>query len=248
MKIINKLISLSLFIILLTGCSYNQKNKHIEDVELTDKQKQILVDSGIEQEISTIDKEQLDIIEDALQYLENKYNKEFIFLQYSKDSLLGNNYMLAHCKSDDSVSGSFIVGITEDGFSDTYMSKAIRFEFRDYIKNELDTITKNTPSEVIVDVVSTNLTDIPTDHKDFDNNIESSIWIFFDGEYTRVSDTEESTVEIKDWMEEHKLYGVTHIILLNNNSISQLDSSNFTEYLTDKDYKLKETFTIYRNK
>lgn len=246
MKIINKLILLSLFIVLITGCSYDELDKHNKNIDLTEKQIEILVDNEINRELTSTDLEQLDIIEDALQYLENKYNKDFGFIQYNEHNLLNDGYMLAYSKTDDKYLDSFAVWANNETYEDTYMNKAIRFEFRDYIKDEVDTLTKNTPSEVIVDVCSTSLTDIPTDYKEFNDNVESSIWIFLDGEYFSVSQTEELEDKLKEWLNKQRIYGVVHIILLNNNSLSYVNNHNFNEYLTEDDYKIKHAFSLNR--
>ena len=69
-----------------------------------------------------------------------------------------------------------------------------------------------------------------------------------DGEYFSVSQTEELEDKLKEWLNKQRIYGVVHIILLNNNSIQYVDNTNFTDYITEENYKIKETFGVYNDK
>ena len=101
------------------GCSLTEK------VELNERQCKILQDMDLPtdwHELGYKQRESIVAIEEMLEYLENKYNKTFIYKGYRYPDPLYNDEesLLAYAEGDDPDTQTISVTRTEDGFEDTY--------------------------------------------------------------------------------------------------------------------------------
>ncbi len=94
-------------------------------VELNERQCEILWSMDLPadwDELTLRQQESIVAIEEMLEYLENKYDKEFVYAGYRYPDPLFNDEesLLAYAKGDDPDTQTISVTRTEDGFEDTY--------------------------------------------------------------------------------------------------------------------------------
>lgn len=81
------IITTMIFVVLIGGCSTNMK----ENVTLNDRQIDILLSEDLPTEWNKLTPNQqksIQAIEEMLEYLENKYDKEFIYAGYKLPDML----------------------------------------------------------------------------------------------------------------------------------------------------------------
>ena len=117
-----QIISMALIVATLAGCStFMQKEK----VELNQRQIEILEKEGKPtkwSKLQSYEKQSIQTIEEMLEYLENKYNKEFCYAYFKMaDFITGeSDSLLAYAKGDNPETDLFEVYIKDGQFADDY--------------------------------------------------------------------------------------------------------------------------------
>lgn len=129
---------------LLSGCKLID-NILGKNVELNERQCEILwsMDLPAEwDELTLRQQESIVAIEEMLEYLENKYDKEFVYAGYRYPDPLFNDEeaLLAYAKGDDPDTQTISVTRTEDGFEDTYDWVLLAPKYQAEMEEKLATI------------------------------------------------------------------------------------------------------------
>ncbi len=130
--------SILIVMTILGGCS----SKIEEKIELTDRQMDILISEDLPtdwNELTGQQQESIMAIEEMLQYLEEKYDKEFVYKGYRADNLIYNDEesLLVYAKGDNPDTDCFTVERTEDGFEDDYETVLAQDGYHEKIENSI---------------------------------------------------------------------------------------------------------------
>lgn len=246
------IVCLLIMVIGLCGCTMNnsdlQSNTEME-VSLNQRQIDILIEQGLSTdyaELSDSQKKAIVTIEEMLVYVETKYNTSFSYAGYSTQSSLEKEHMRAFPTSGDMETDSFTITRTETGYEDDYINVAANAIYVAYVSDGIKTILPDTEIKVFAEITKTSLDEVPTVNTDLQGKVESSLWIFIDGATFDGQDLMEFKVSFNDYLTEHQLYGITQIILLKEGIIAYPTKYNYTDYLSEEYYSVRET--LYVNK
>ena len=144
------IITTMIFVVLIGGCSTNMK----ESVTLNDRQIDILLSEDLPTEWNKLTPNQqksIQAIEEMLEYLENKYDKEFIYAGYKLPDMLeyDEESLLVYADGDNPKTDCFTVERTEDGFTDNYGIVTKAAEFQETLDESVKNVLHETPYKVI---------------------------------------------------------------------------------------------------
>ena len=243
------------FIILMigvSGCTMNNSDlpNNIESkVSLNQRQKEILTEQGLSTEyteLSTSQQKAIVAIESMLCYAEEKYNTSFSYAGYSAQSSLEKEHMCAFPTSGDKETESFTITKTDAGYEDDYINVASNEVFVSYVSEGIKSILPNTEIKVFAEITKTSLTEVPTEDTQLNGNVESSLWVFIDGATFGEEDLSNFKTNFSEYLIEHQLYGMVQIVLLKDDKIAYPTKYNYTDYLSETYYSVRET--LYVNK
>ncbi|NJE73938.1 hypothetical protein E0L15_04855 [Pseudoflavonifractor sp. SW1122] len=243
-------------LILLTigGCGCTMINSewpsnNESNISLTQRQKDILIEQGLSTEyaeLSVAQQEAIVEIENMLCYVENKYNIAFSYAGYSAQGPLEQEHMRAFPTSGNKETDSFTITKTDDGYEDDYINIAANPMFVSYVSDGIKAILPNTEVKVFAEITKTSLVEVPTADTDLQGKIESSMWVFIDGATLSVEDFANFKTGFNEFLTECKLYGMVQLILLKEGGIAYPTKYNYTDYLSEEYYTVRET--LYVNK
>ena len=109
-----------------------------ENVELNKRQKSILEAEGLPtdyEKLTWTQKRAIVSIEEMLQYVDEKYNKTFLYAGYVPAGPMETEHLIAYPSDGDKQDESFTITRTENGYEDDYISVVINDDFFDYVSN-----------------------------------------------------------------------------------------------------------------
>lgn len=243
------------FIILMTrvcGCTMNNSDlpgNAESEASLNQRQKDILAEQGLPteyKELSVSQQRAIVAIEDMLVYAEKKYSTSFSYAGYSAPSSLEKEHMRAFPTSGDMETDSFTITKTDTGYEDDYVNVAANEIYVAHVYDGIKNILPNTEIKVFAEIIRTSLVEVPTVDTELQGKVESSLWVFVDGVTWGEDDINNFKTEFGDYLAEHQLYGMAQIILLKDGKIAYLTKYNYTDYLSEEYYTVRET--LYVNK
>lgn len=214
-----------------------EKKYNLEDVVLNERQKEILTERDLStnyEELNYTQKRAIVAIEEALVYLENKYNTSFEYAGYIPPGPLDKEEVIAAPKNGVHSRDSFSVRKNEEGYSDDYMLILQRESYEEYLQNKVIQGVEVNDLRVFSDLSKTELTQIPDDLDDYEGNISSRNCIFIYDSRINVDNATSYIENIENILNEKKLYGSTRLVLLKDNKIKEINDYNFDEYFEDE--------------
>ena len=214
-----------------------EKKYNLEDVVLNERQKEILTERDLStnyEELNYTQKRAIVAIEEALLYLENKYNTSFKYVGYIAPGPLDKEKVIAAPKNGTNSIYSFDVIKTEEGYSDDYMLILQRESYEEYLKNKVIKEEGINDIRVFSELSKTELTQIPEELDYYEGNVSSSNCIFIYDSRINVDNATSYIERIENLLNEKKLYGSTRIVLLKDNKIEEINDDNFDEYFEDE--------------
>lgn len=247
-------IIVSLIILMMGVCGCKMNNSDLPSnteakVSLSQRQKDILTEYGLSteyMELSAPQQKAIVAIEEMLTYAEKKYNVSFSYAGYSVQSALEKEHMRAFPTSGDKEIDSFTIIKTDTGYEDDYINVATNAIFVSYVCDGIKTILPNTEVKVFAEITKTSLVEVPTVDTELKGKVESSLWIFIDSATFSGQDLGEFKTDFSEYITEHQLYGMAQLILLKDGKIAYLTKYNYTDYLSEEHYAVRET--VYINK
>lgn len=242
-------------LILMTGvCGCTMNNSDLQsntesEVSLNQRQKEILTEQGLSTEyteLSVSQQKAIVAIEEMLIYAETKYNTSFSYAGYSAQSSLEKEHMRAFPTSGDKETDSFTITKTDIGYEDDYINVAANAIYVAYVYDGIKTILPDTEIKVFAEITKTTLDEVPTVGTALQGKVESSLWIFIDGATFSGQDLTEFKAKFNDYLTENQLYGMAQIILLKDGEIVYPTKYNYTDYLSEEHYTLRETLYVNR--
>lgn len=115
-----------------------------------------------------------------------------------------------------------------------------------YVYDGIKTILPDTEIKVFAEITKTSLVEVPTVDTDLQGKVESSLWIFIDDATFSGHDLTEFKAKFNDYLTEHQLYGMAQLVLLNDGKIAYPTKYNYTDYLSEEHYVVREI--LYVNK
>lgn len=241
----------------VSGCSMKQKiigpsenetavTENASGIELTERQKSILESEGLPTEIEKLTYRQEKAImgiEELLTYLENKYDREFIFVDYSLPSTVSCETLRARVPEGDS-KDNFDVRRIDGQIEDDYMKVAIRDDYGKYVEDILVSNLGNDRIKVIGDVFKTELTDIPNDRLEYKGNVigTSTIFVYLsDSGETEMNNCLEA---IRQILEDEDMPGIGYIVFLKEDVIDEITRYNFVDYLIPEYFIIRKSIEI----
>ncbi len=228
--------------------SGNNTSNVSENVELNNRQLQILEAQGLPQnfrELSSSQKKAIVSIEELLSSAESKYGMDFCYAGYVEASTLESEKVIAYPAGGTESTDSFLILRSSDGtITDEYMNVALRGEYSELILMLAKDALSSENTKVFVEVTNTALTSIPDDIDQLVGNVEGTSVIFVDGSDVSEEQFEFFVSSIKQALEEKQLYGTAQIILLNADTIKYLTQYNYTDYLDPECYTDRESISI----
>lgn len=246
------IVSLIILMIGVCGCTMNNSDlpsNTESEVSLNQRQKDILTEQGLSTEYTELSASQqkaIVAIESMLCYAEEKYNIPFSYAGYSTQSSLEKEHMRAFPTFGDKETESFTITKTDTGYEDDYINVAANEIFVSYVSDGIKTLLPNTEIKVFADITKTSLTEVPTEDTQLKGKIESSLWIFIDGATLSEQDLSDFKANFSEYLIEHQLYGMAQLILLKDGKIAYPTKYNYTDYLSEEYYTVRET--LYVNK
>lgn len=244
------IVSLIILMIGVCGCTMNNSdlpNNNESKGSLNQRQKDILTEQGLSTEYTELSASQqkaIVAIENMLCYAEKKYNTSFSYAGYSAQSSLEKEHMRAFPSSGDKETESFTITKTDDGYEDDYINVAANEIFVSYVSEEIKTILPNTEIKVFAEITKTSLNEVPTEDTQLKGKIESSLWIFIDGATFGEENLNNFKTNFSEYLTEHQLYGMVQIILLKDGKIAYPTKYNYTDYLSEEYYAVRETLYV----
>lgn len=220
----------------LTGCLKENYDTDSEKM-LNERQQDILKEMGLSmeyEELTFSQQKAITTIEEMLVYAENKYNASFSYAGYVPKSSLEKEHMRAYPTNGDKEYECFTIVKNESGFEDDYINLLLQDEFSSYIMDEIQDIYIDYKMKVFTDITKTVLMAVPENKKDFDNNVESSMYIFLEKESSTTVNFETLTSHLESFLKSHNLYGMVRIIILKNDTIQYLTKHNYTDYFANE--------------
>ncbi len=246
------IVSLIILIIGVCGCTMNNSDlpsNTESEVSLNQRQKDILTEQGLSTEYTELSASQQKAIveiESMLCYVEEKYNTSFSYAGYSVQSSLEKEHMRAFPTSGDKKTDSFTITKTDIGYEDDYINVASNAIFVSYVCDGIKSILPNTEIKVFAEITKTSLVEVPTVDTDLKGKIESCLWVFIDGATVSEQDLSDFKARFSEYLTEQQLYGVAQLILLKDGKIAYPTKYNYTDYLAEEHYAVRET--LYVNK
>lgn len=246
------IVSLIIMMIGVCGCTMNNSDSPSNtesEVSLNQRQKDILAEQGLSTEYTELSASQqkaIVAIEDMLVYAEKKYDMSFSYAGYSTQSSLEKEHMRAFPTSGDRETDSFTITKTDSGYEDDYINVAANSIYVAYVCDGIKTILPDTEIKVFAEITKTSLVEVPTVDTDLNGKVESSLWVFIDGTTLGEHDINNFKTEFSEYLSEHQLYCMAQIILLKDGEIASLTKYNYSDYLSEEYYTVRET--LYVNK
>jgi len=246
------IVSLLILMIGVCGCTMNNSDlpsNTESEVSLNQRQKDILTEQGLSTEYAELSASQqkaIVAIEEMLVYAEKKYNTSFSYAGYSAQSSLEKEHMRAFPTSGDKETDCFTITKTDAGYEDDYINVAANAIYVAYVSEGIKTILPDTEIKVFAEITKTSLAEVPTVDTNLRGKVESSLWVFIDGATLGEGDINNFKTEFSEYLAEHQLYGMAQIILLKDGKIAYPTKYNYTDYLFEEYYTVRET--LYVNK
>ena len=250
-----KLLCLMILIVVVgaSGCGMEQNKMELEkrnlyaDMELTQRQKNILEEQGLSTEVddlTVIQIKSIIAIEEMLSYLENKYDKSFVYVGYKQAGSLEQDSLRACISGGDPQFDSFDVKRTEDGYEDDYMLVAIRDDYTNYIEELLKSELKNESLRLFAQIYTTELTELPEDKEDYLETVSSWKAVFLYLPEKEEAQMTQCAQEIEQILRSKKIKYDCDVIFLKENILHELTAYNYMDYLTSQYYKKRQTIEI----
>ncbi|WP_294189816.1 hypothetical protein [uncultured Clostridium sp.] len=220
-----------------------EKKYNLEDVVLNERQKEILTERDLStnyEELNYTQKRAIVAIEEALVYLENKYNTSFEYAGYIPPSPLDKEKVIAAPKNGVHSRDSFDVIKTEEGYSDDYMLIAQRESFKEYLRKKITQEIEVSSVLVFSTISRTNLTQIPDELDDYEGKIRSQNIIFIYDSTLNTDNVASYMERVEKFFYEKKLYGSIRIYILKDDKIDEIKKNGYSDYL--EDFVIKEEF------
>ena len=231
----------------LCGCNTGEGTKTEEEIVMTNEQVIIARKLGMStnyEELSNADKNKLERVEELLDYLEEKYGKEFVFEDYQGSGLLYDEELKVHPEDDRDCQVTLTIDGTTEEFIDDYAWLYYEDEYREMITNFFEEEIGNNSIKVYFDLAYVNPEKINLDIKAGEVQIDSAIYIFINGDYSE-NETNELTEMFVEWMRERGDTGAGRVIIVKNNSdFINLSNFNNAEYMREGSYKVRIDFKI----
>lgn len=246
------IVSLLILTIGVCGCTMNNSDlpsSTESEVSLNQRQKGILTEQGLSteyMELSASQQKAIVSIEAMLVYVEKKYNTSFSYAGYSAQSSLEKEHMRAFPTSGEKEADSFTITKTDNGYEDDYINIAVNAMYVAYVCDGIKTILPDTAIKVFAEITKTSLAEVPTVDTELQGKVESSLWIFIDGATFSGQDLNEFKAIFNDYLIEHQLYGMIQLVLLKDGKIVYPTKYNYTDYLSEEQYIVREM--LYVNK
>ncbi len=244
------IVSLLFLTIGVCGCAGNNSDlpSNTESVvSLNQRQKDILAEQGLSTECTellTSQKMAIVAIEEMLSYAEEKYNTSFSYAGYGAPGFLEREYMRAYPTSGDKETDCFTITKTDAGYVDDYINVAANAVFVSYVHDGIKTILPDTEVKVYAEITKTSLDEVPTADTELQGKLESSLMVFIDGADLSEQDFREFETDFKEYLTGHQLYGTAQLILLKADQLVYLTKYNYTDYLSEEYYTLRETLYV----
>jgi len=235
-----------IFIICGSGCMGKS------NIELNERQKQILEEVGLpseSEELTSSQQESIIRIEEMLSYLESKYDRKFCYLGYSngsEDSEWLTAYEEGGLKED-----IITVTVAEDGsFKDNYPWLYVKEVYANtvekYIQDELN--NKSVKAFVGVDAGETTITDIDSiTEESINNKCDGRSMIFILGQYNQ----DEIIVLAEDfsmWLKEKGISGGGQLVVVENESdYSGINEFSYGDILSQNKYTVRVNCIVNEN-
>lgn len=244
------IVSLLFLTLGVCGCAGNNSDLpgNTESVvSLNQRQKDILAEQGLSTEYTellTSQKMAIIAIEEMLSYAEEKYNTSFSYAGYGAPSFLEREYMRAYPTSGDKETDCFTITKTDTGYVDDYINVAANAVFVSYVCDGIKTILPDTEVKVYAEITKTSLDEVPTADTELQGKIESSLMVFIDGADLSEQDFRDFKTDFNEYLTGHQLYGTAQLILLKADQLVYLTKYNYTDYLSEEYYTLRETLYV----
>lgn len=244
--------ALLILIIGICGCAANHADPTDEkepEVTLSERQKDILAEQGLPTEYDALRPHQqraIVAIEEMLLYAEDKYDLPFSYAGYTEAGPMEKEHMRAYPTSGHMAVDSFTITKTEARYEDDFVAVASSPYFASYVRENLKSFLPNSEVKVYAEITDTSLTEVPTAETVFDDKVASSLCIFVDGATCTVEDFESFKLQYADFMRQHRLYGMTQVILLKEGNLIYLSEFNYTDYLSADYFDSRDTISIQR--
>ena len=213
-----------------------EKKYNLEDVVLNERQKELLTELELStnyEELNYTQKRAIVAIEEALVYLENKYNTSFEYAGYIPPGPLDKERVIAAPKNGVHSRDSFDVIKTEEGYSDDYMLILQRESFKEYLLKKITQEIEVSSVLVFSEITHTELSEIPDKLDDYEGNIDSENGIFIYDSRVNVDNVESYIERIEEFFYEKELYGSSKIVFLKDDKIEEINRSNYDDYFKD---------------
>ena len=253
-KQIALLASAVLAVSMVTSCGKNNSSSQTghkwENSEtLNEWQKSLLEAQGLPtdiEQLSPTQKRSIQHIYEMITYLNDKYDEEFVYAGYIEGGLMEEERLFAYPKQYGADGGRNTVEVTvdDDGdFTDTYCNMEIRKHceklFQDFVRDYFN-------SDKVIVITSHFHSDIDEldDVKDdcFKNKVGGRNDILISSEICTESELEDFIADYFRWCDKHEVIFTNRILIMNSDAFPKINSSNFTDYYSDKyiiaDYSL----------
>ena len=232
-------------------CGCHQKTSYStqpnESVELNNRQKSILTKEGLStnyNELSASQKSAIVSIESMLNYLEDKYDTEFVYVSYLSQSPTENEELTAYPLGNKAFSCK--VTHTQNGYQDNYVLVATTDMYESYLISQIQNLTPGQNITVFTDLTKTTLNQVPETASELENTTEAAVWIFLDGSSFKQTEFNDFVNKTKNCLYQHKLFSTVQFVLLQKDRIKNLTKYNFEDFLSDE--YIIEMQTIYIKK
>lgn len=218
-----------------------------EHMQLNDRQKRILKEMGLSTNFKELtDKQIANIsrIEEILQYLDKKYNKEFEYAGYVEKSALEDEYLLAYSKDGNKNTEIFKVECSKNKFTDDYLNLLIRPVYENKMYKRMKCIVKNADLKIYSTIYESDITKVDFGEEDVTKNTKSSTMIFLSSENLNTEDYDSLYGKVKLILMKNQFSGNFQLLIYKKEYFNKLNREIYYAYLDENYYLYRKTINI----
>ncbi len=236
------------------GQSSIEEQATMHSYELNQRQQAILRQENLNENYNELNEfQQRDIqqIEQALSYADEKYNMIFAYSGYVQGDYLENDYVLAYPANGIKELDGFRIDIFRENnevrYEDDFMNIAVRDVYAEYLLQALIPLSDADGIKIFADVTNTTLTQLPIQSSDIPGNVGGSTLIFLEKEGMIQEEYNTLLEEYEQWLRQESLYGIFQVCLVKPGVLQKVTAFNYEQYLSDDSLLQRQTLNVQQD-
>lgn len=235
-RIISILISLCLLLVI---ASCGKQSESESKPKLSEWQTELLEAKGLPTEYDNLTSEQkhfIDRVGEIIDYLNQKYDEEFIYYDYKPAELMDSEKLYAYPKSTGIGNGKYLVTVKarNGGFEDDYHDFSVGALAEDMVNDFLLTQFKEDEFKLIHKTYACDIKMSEIENGDFQWKYGGFWGLFIDEKVCDMEHVEEFAVKFAKWLYEHRLDGKHRIQILHEYPTDEKIWSHYDDLYSNK--------------